>query len=727
MQEILATLLRYAPVTIRLLSGMMGINDPDTLSTGHGGCASLVTTACILAYNAKSGHRANYLQMMMAIYLRSLCCPKSAYPVFNRADLSTSYDVLERSLASVNASAVDLVKRLAQTAPFFVSFDNIDIFLRSYHQRINNRDELTRGTAATLVCHVVPPPGTRIFNGQRPVKPEPYHILPSIPDTSLSADFIDILQHHFLNNLRQSNQETGFWTTTLGDRSKCLKGKTKAHPLPVFQHRQSTTDGVISTLKELLVALGISPGDVEENNTIIVDDLFTMDKIDHVKRLLSRDDPHFERMEWAVPMTRLFHLQTALMHTIIQTHWGDISTPGSLHFLVARLKRKQVNNKSKSNFDAGNAFLRMTCIAMCRHLWDIEGKTFRRRFKINEDGENWSNEAKTAFHQWINDLFFGPSDDEDVEQELELQLEHEEGAAAQEQKHEERQQEQQEELVDEWEPEREQDQGEDYEQEQEWEYKGELPAVSRNARLFVRDFIIFQELEASIRAGDLDRIQRVLHIITIMLQDARTPRYAAELLRLTFLMRAGWTSEWKRTALSCMIINPSGRDNGFIPTDQYQEQSIRMIKDMNMPSTTGMSWQYLIASITPIIRLLTNMKVKIEKEFKISFNSNRPLPIAIDHDVRRALNIFRKHNVLASRDTQYKYSKDLLDAGLRKLLRHNGLDKLQSAYTSDYTADYESGEDDDDEIEMESREDEKAMDMLDDDFSHELFSYLSED
>ncbi|KAG0230538.1 hypothetical protein BGW42_000893 [Actinomortierella wolfii] len=713
MQETLATLLRYAPVTIRLLSGMMGINDPDTLSTGHGGCASLVTTACMLAYNANSGHRANYLQMIMAFYLRSLCCPKSAYPVFNRAGLSTSYDVLERSLTSVNASAVDLVKRLAQTAPFFVSFDNIDIFLRSYHQRVNNKDELTHGMAATLVCHVVPPPGTRIFNGQRPVKPELYHILPSIPDTSLSADFIAILQHHFLNNLRQSNQETGFWTTTLGGRSKCLKGKTKAHPLPVFQHRQSTTDGVISTLKELLVALGINPGDVEENNTIIADDLFTTDKS---------------------IMSSVCFPETI---PISSTHWGDISTPGSLHFLVARLKRKQVNDKSKSDFDAGNGFLRMTCIAMCRHLWDVEGKTFRRRFKISEEGENWSNEAKTAFHQWINDLFFGPSDDEDVEQELEL--EHEEEAAVQEQKHEERQQEQQEELVDEWEPEWEQDQSEDYEQEQdqdqsegymseqEWEYKGELPAVSRNARLFVRDFIIFQELEASIRAGDLDRIQHVLHIITIMLQDTRTPRYAAELLRLTFLMRAGWTSEWKRTALSCMIINPSGRDNGFIPTDQYQEQSIRMIKDMNMPSNTGMSWQYLFASITPIIRLLTNMKVKIEKEFKISFNSNRHLPIAIDHDVRRALNIFRKHNVLTSRDTQFKYSKDLLDAGLRKLLRHNGLDKLQSAYASDYTADYESGEDDDDEIEMESGEDEKAMDMLDDDFSHELFSYLSED
>ncbi|KAG0247481.1 hypothetical protein DFQ27_001986 [Actinomortierella ambigua] len=217
-----------------------------------------------------------------------------------------------------------------------------------------------------------------------------------------------------------------------------------------------------------------------------------------------------------------------------------------------------------------------------------------------------------------------------------------------------------------------------------------------------------------------------------MLQDARTPRYAAELLRLTYLMREGWTPEWKRTALSSMFVNPTGRDDGFIPTDQYQEQNIRLIKDMYMPNNSTMSWQYLISSITPIIRLLTTVRANLEKEFKTPFNSNKRAPVEIHRDVCMILNVFRKFDVLAGEDKKTKPSKDLLNAGLKKLQSQNGLERLEKAYNSEYVKGF-VGQEDDDEEEVDEedgeapgawKDDDKAMDMLDDDFSHELFSYL---
>ncbi|KAG0247352.1 hypothetical protein DFQ27_002160, partial [Actinomortierella ambigua] len=204
----------------------------------------------------------------------------------------------------------------------------------------------------------------------------------------------------------------------------------------------------------------------------------------------------------------------ALMHAIMRTHWGNLTTPGSLQFLVARLKLKRVNNKNKSDFHAGSEFLRVAGIAMCRHLWDVEGQAFRARFGVDQEGENWSSEAKMAFHEWVNDLFFG-SLDEEVEQEeereqmedvtddhqhMEYQRETQEGEGKEwewgqgnEVEYElEDMQEQEQELEQELEQEEEQE-------EEEQEHNDEFSVTSRNARLFVRDVIIFQELAACIR------------------------------------------------------------------------------------------------------------------------------------------------------------------------------------------------------------------------------------
>lgn len=98
--------------------------------------------------------------------------------------------------------------------------------------------------------------------------------------------------------------------------------------------------------------------------------------------------------------------------------------------------------------------------------------------------------------------------------------------------------------------------------------------ADRNALLFLRDMLLYNELAASIKAGDIGRISLILQSIAILLQGyTKSPRYAIEILRLTYMLRYAWSDEWSKAVLSCMLVNPNGVKNGWIPSDKYQEHN----------------------------------------------------------------------------------------------------------------------------------------------------------
>ncbi|KAF9150012.1 hypothetical protein DFQ26_001730, partial [Actinomortierella ambigua] len=230
-----------------------------------------------------------------------------------------------------------------------------------------------------------------------------------------------------------------------------------------------------------------------------------------LKRFLKEDESRFERLEWAVPVFQLFHVQMVLSNTILKIHWGAISAPGSLSYLVNRLDRKRVYCNDKSDFHTANQFLRRVFVAILEHLWDTEGAR-----SDDDDRPEWQFAAAHDFAKSIHDRIF--SDKETLEM---------------------------------------------------------LPLGDRNALLFLRDMLVYVELDASIKTGDIGRIANVLQTITIMLQDAGRRRYSLELLRFTYLIRQAWSDDWRRTILSSMLINMY--HDGFQAKDLLHAGTMKLV------------------------------------------------------------------------------------------------------------------------------------------------------
>ncbi|KAG0010672.1 hypothetical protein BGZ82_003329, partial [Podila clonocystis] len=55
--------------------------------------------------------------------------------------------------------------------------------------------------------------------------------------------------------------------------------------------------------------------------------------------------------------------------------------------------------------------------------------------------------------------------------------------------------------------------------------------VDVNAAIFIRDMMVYMELNSSIKAGDVGRILDVMRTITIMFQGGNVPNYAKALMR----------------------------------------------------------------------------------------------------------------------------------------------------------------------------------------------------
>jgi hypothetical protein len=132
--------------------------------------------------------------------------------------------------------------------------------------------------------------------------------------------------------------------------------KSELYPLPALPYNQSDLDGVYGALKKMMQYVGWDSEDIDRS-ILVAGDLFTVERTWTLKHLLHEDESRFERLEWAVPVFQLFHLQMIVCNTILKTHWGTLSTPGSLAYLVNRLDRRRIYSNNKSHFYSADQFL----------------------------------------------------------------------------------------------------------------------------------------------------------------------------------------------------------------------------------------------------------------------------------------------------------------------------------------------------------------------------------
>ncbi|KAG0344942.1 hypothetical protein BGZ54_005709, partial [Gamsiella multidivaricata] len=175
----------------------------------------------------------------------------------------------------------------------------------------------------------------------------------------------DALQRHFITYRRYSTQVHPIELPEVKE--------TRTFPLPTMKINQSTAAGNIGILETVMRDTLRSPGERFNDHTriIVAGDQLTVFRIVSLQELRAADTTNLNQMQWAVPVMQLFHLQMVLCSTILRTHYGFVSTPGPLAYIISMLGRKRLRQDT-SNFHAADELIRHTFDAMARRLWEVE-------------------------------------------------------------------------------------------------------------------------------------------------------------------------------------------------------------------------------------------------------------------------------------------------------------------------------------------------------------------
>ncbi|KAG0287355.1 hypothetical protein BGZ98_004672 [Dissophora globulifera] len=432
---------------------------------------------------------------------------------------SAVMDTLSKAAMSkgMTEAALSKIRQDVLCKPWFLVYDNINFARRKLDQRVNNADSFESGTTATIIMM-----DNYITSGDIRSSYKQLNIRDLIPDKVSTQRLRAVTEKALVDVLvRASDVYRSSRRTTLSLNPLAL-AETITQPLPSMCIDQSSLVGnleVITTVMEKSLRLSPEWFDAERK-IVVAGDQLTVSRISTAAIYKAVDVSPYHRLQYALLMLQLFHLKMTLCSLILQTHWGSTKQTGSLQFNKELLRRKHV---SQTDFDyhAADELLRHTFEAMVRRIWEVAlGSTNLTQVVEDLDDQQRENLVSSKVADHLRKFF--PASAVDLDR---------------------------------------------------------LAPLNRNAVLFLRDMIKYLELCDAIKTGDVGRVEESLKWVTIMLQSGSNNNYGSELLHIHCALRYVWLDdEMKTRIMSTWLVNTKGKENGWIPTDLYQEYNNGLIK-----------------------------------------------------------------------------------------------------------------------------------------------------
>jgi len=551
----------------------------------------------------------------------------------NALGLTASYTTVYKALRALTQDRMRTIQQLAQTMPIIILSDNLNWIDGVHHQLLNNPSIVRNTTTVTIVI------GKELGDDLHGPVEQPHirHLLTGGNDNNHSEEgddgnedaFCPVARLYLFDVLQKSHEPYRMFVTAFKIPDGTLLGSTPtlAFEIGLLDIDQSTVSGNIQVIEHVQELLDLPKEFFETRKLGLVGDLLTISRFHSAKqrRASEIDSLPSDRWEWAVPIFGLFHLQMTVVKVILRTHYGSHDTPGSLAYNISLLGRKRIDPNVKFYHDAKELLI-SSFYAMVRRIWLVmmgktdstsglgEGLEEMRR-DLGDDGSQVQ-ERLIIMAKAIYDTYF-------VRHSV---------------------------LLD------------------------TLCPADVNAALFIRDMVVYLELCAAIKHGDIKRLQAILKPLTIMMSAGGSPHYALELLRMHYGVRYAWTKLRSEAIFSSMLMNTKGEEDSFIPLDLYQEFNNKLVKECIKRQGSNRSMESLKNVTTPNIRLLDTIATNLEDELGVPFNSAFHRTMSADDDIRTLINSLIKHDILSGEvrpkaiNSDEVIVKNLMDVGLTKLI-----------------------------------------------------------
>ncbi|KII94572.1 hypothetical protein PLICRDRAFT_97172, partial [Plicaturopsis crispa FD-325 SS-3] len=274
------------------------------------------------------------------------------------------------------AFAVDLMK---SGQLFFVIFDNINIFVRKFQQRVTNRNSMIHATNAAIISL----PGVDLeaenlkakldLRGKRAAATIA-DIMPTQEDDAhmqkaFSGLIADMLIRYCPGNQKwEGRADMLKEAANMIPKDRPLKTeKTDTRPFGVFDVNEGSKKGIVKVVEQIQQRSTLTKEEWSSKTRIIEGDWLTSNNLRAARRDRVDDVNTMERVENPEELSAVWHHALQASHKIMRTHYGNaILDPTSLAAHKGLLNRTWDVNKP--NYAAAKALIRHSLIARLLHI-----------------------------------------------------------------------------------------------------------------------------------------------------------------------------------------------------------------------------------------------------------------------------------------------------------------------------------------------------------------------
>jgi hypothetical protein len=567
---------------------------------------------------------------MLGFWLQATKVPKRAISVLNQLGVSVSYDSIRIAVKSVSIAEQARMQAIVRSGTFFgLCWDNLALPNNKKETTEMNRGSLDHCTTSYVYELFIPQPG----EGCSDVDVQAYQAICTaleenrqrrrigIPRSLVSKqdpDYNALKRTDFLFGDSMANywpqvvlvHLSDFCHELFGDAMKAYKekgkrldrpkmptdlytiphGKSRIHPLKVFDINESSMDGNGQVIDAIAAELDIKLAELNASSIMITGDQMTTSRVRSLKGLRVRDKLEC-RMGFADTVGGWLHTQMAVANGIQRCHSGksDGLDPGCLNRFITVLGRTGITD----NVTDHDALHRLIIHVLKGHILaaflhtanDIErekpdgGQTMAsiRELKRWMKSNNW----KVLLEKTMRN-YFAPARASYMRQAAEVAAsqEYDKLRSA---------------IMAKAKKDRSTEEAEFVKKSTQAKWIRERSLKDRdliheNFLIFMRDAMIYLDLAKAIGDGATGRLLRISEILTPWFHGNNKFKYAQELLEFQVTRLAEWTPAAEYLYKNNCLLSING--DRFAPVDQIDEGFNNDIKVAYNPRGNMQSKQY---------------------------------------------------------------------------------------------------------------------------------------
>ncbi|KAF6754456.1 hypothetical protein DFP72DRAFT_371232 [Ephemerocybe angulata] len=544
----------------------------------------------------------NALPLLSGLFFKIEGTSSRASQLLSNLGLCVSVKTVERVKEVVSKNCVESARSLMLSGDMFATvFDNINLYLRKYQQRLTNQHSMIHATNCAIIR--IDEAGVNIpeaidvkakldRRGKR-MRAKFTDILPTKEDDEhLRKACISLITEFILRYTPGSEK----WEGRAEMLKKVREGmpqdrpipakKTETRPFGVFDANEGSKKGIIELLDLIRLRATMEPEEWAGKVRVLSGDWLTSANFRHARRDRRDDVTPMERLEYGEEVSQLFHFALQATQMIMRTHFGTaIDDPLSLSSHKGLLGR--VWDHNAPNYAAAKSLIRHSLIARILHI----------------------TMTILGFSRWSELAAWTPTSYKDVEELAE-------------------------EIWAKWAT-----------SEAAEHAKSQNDDWAAHDIYFIRDALFFCEFEQAVSYADPGRVLRIMKYWCLAFRGAGQHNYAREcaeiLLRWKFELSDGLRKVLERS----WFVNRWGKDGQWIAADLYLEQMNLLVKRIFIAQGNGVTIEYIMSKGSACVEAFRAVSHSVANFFGDADRRRRAKEIQFQEDMRVLIEDMEKKRV----------------------------------------------------------------------------------